>query len=76
MRDTMAAEKLINACIDKIRIHDNCVNTAERFGNPSKYDYGANNTDSSKVADAMLDPCIVKFSLQPTPISERLTPNY
>ncbi len=42
-----------------IRIHDNCVNTAERFGNPGNYVYGANIAGFLKVADAMLDQGIV-----------------
>jgi len=42
-----------------IRIHDNCVNTAERFGNPGNYVYGANIAGFLKVADAMLDQGLV-----------------
>ncbi|MHC1739270.1 MAG: NADP-specific glutamate dehydrogenase [Ignavibacteriaceae bacterium] len=42
-----------------IRIHDNCVNTAARFGNPGNYVYGANIAGFLKVADAMLDQGLV-----------------
>jgi glutamate dehydrogenase (NADP+) len=41
------------------KIHDTCVNTAERFGTPKNYVNGANIAGFLKVADAMLDQGLV-----------------
>jgi glutamate dehydrogenase (NADP+) len=41
------------------RIHDTCVQTAERFGSPGSYVNGANIAGFLKVADAMLDQGVV-----------------
>ncbi len=41
------------------RIHDNCMQTAERFGTPGNYVNGANIAGFLKVADAMLDQGLV-----------------
>ena len=35
-------------------IHDNCLATAEEYGRPGNYVYGANITGFRRVADAML----------------------
>lgn len=42
-----------------IRIHENCLTTAERFGIPGNYVDGANIAGFLKVADAMLDQGLV-----------------
>ena len=42
-----------------VRIHDTCVNTAERFGAPGNYVNGANIAGFLKVADAMIDQGLV-----------------
>jgi len=42
-----------------IRIHDTCVSTAQRFGQPGNYVVGANIAGFLKVADAMLDQGLV-----------------
>lgn len=42
-----------------IRIHETCVQTAERFGTPGNYVNGANIAGFLKVADAMLDQGLV-----------------
>jgi glutamate dehydrogenase (NADP+) len=42
-----------------IRIHDTCVQTAERFGTPGNYVNGANIAGFLKVADAMIDQGLV-----------------
>jgi glutamate dehydrogenase (NADP+) len=42
-----------------IRIHDTCIETAERFGTPGNYVNGANIAGFLKVADAMLDQGLV-----------------
>jgi len=41
------------------RIHDTCVETAERFGTPNNYLNGANIAGFLKVADAMIDQGLV-----------------
>jgi glutamate dehydrogenase (NADP+) len=41
------------------RIHDTCVTTAQRFGQPGNYVAGANIAGFLKVADAMLDQGLV-----------------
>jgi glutamate dehydrogenase (NADP+) len=41
------------------RIHETCVQTAERFGSPGNYVNGANIAGFLKVADAMLDQGVV-----------------
>ncbi|NWF89543.1 MAG: NADP-specific glutamate dehydrogenase [Ignavibacteriaceae bacterium] len=41
------------------RIHDTCVSTAERYGQPGNYVIGANIAGFLKVADAMLDQGLV-----------------
>jgi glutamate dehydrogenase (NADP+) len=41
------------------RIHDTCVTTAQRFGQPGNYVVGANIAGFLKVADAMLDQGLV-----------------
>jgi glutamate dehydrogenase (NADP+) len=41
------------------RIHDTCVTTAERYGQPGNYVIGANIAGFLKVADAMLDQGLV-----------------
>jgi len=41
------------------KIHDTCINTAERFGVPKNYVNGANIAGFLKVADAMLDQGLV-----------------
>jgi glutamate dehydrogenase (NADP+) len=41
------------------RIHDTCVSTAQRFGQPGNYVIGANIAGFLKVADAMLDQGLV-----------------
>ena len=41
------------------RIHDTCIETAERFGTPGNYVNGANIAGFLKVADAMLDQGLV-----------------
>ncbi|MCH8325956.1 MAG: glutamate dehydrogenase, partial [Bacteroidetes bacterium] len=43
----------------KIRIHDTCITTAERFGTPGNYVNGANIAGFLKVADAMMDQGLV-----------------
>ena len=42
-----------------IRIHETCVQTAERFGTPGNYANGANIAGFLKVADAMIDQGLV-----------------
>lgn len=42
-----------------IRIHDTCIETADRFGAPGNYVNGANIAGFLKVADAMLDQGLV-----------------
>lgn len=42
-----------------IRIHDTCVSTAQRYGQPGNYVIGANIAGFLKVADAMLDQGLV-----------------
>jgi glutamate dehydrogenase (NADP+) len=42
-----------------IRIHNTCMETAERFGNPGNYVSGANIAGFLKVADAMIDQGLV-----------------
>ncbi|MGB5289231.1 MAG: NADP-specific glutamate dehydrogenase [Ignavibacteriaceae bacterium] len=42
-----------------IRIHENCLDTAERFGTPGNYVNGANIAGFLKVADAMIDQGLV-----------------
>lgn len=42
-----------------IRIHDTCIETADRFGTPGNYVNGANIAGFLKVADAMLDQGLV-----------------
>jgi glutamate dehydrogenase (NADP+) len=42
-----------------IRIHDTCVSTAQRYGQPGNYVVGANIAGFLKVADAMLDQGLV-----------------
>ena len=42
-----------------IRIHETCVQTAERFGTPGNYVNGANIAGFLKVADAMIDQGLV-----------------
>lgn len=42
-----------------VRIHNNCVTTAERFGQKGRYVIGANIAGFLKVADAMIDQGIV-----------------
>ena len=42
-----------------IRIHDTCIETANRFGTPGNYVNGANIAGFLKVADAMLDQGLV-----------------
>jgi glutamate dehydrogenase (NADP+) len=42
-----------------IRIHDTCIETAGRFGNPGNYAMGANIAGFLKVADAMIDQGLV-----------------
>ena len=41
------------------KIHDTCINTAEKFGTPKNYVNGANIAGFLKVADAMLDQGLV-----------------
>jgi glutamate dehydrogenase (NADP+) len=41
------------------KIHETCINTAERFGTPGNYVNGANIAGFLKVADAMLDQGLV-----------------
>jgi glutamate dehydrogenase (NADP+) len=41
------------------KIHDTCINTAEKFGTPQNYVNGANIAGFLKVADAMLDQGLV-----------------
>ena len=41
------------------RIHDTCLETADRFGTPGNYVNGANIAGFLKVADAMLDQGLV-----------------
>jgi glutamate dehydrogenase (NADP+) len=41
------------------RIHQTCVETAERFGTPGNYVNGANIGGFLKVADAMMDQGVV-----------------
>ncbi len=42
-----------------VRIHNTCMETAERFGNPGNYVSGANIAGFLKVADAMIDQGLV-----------------
>ncbi|MBA4310339.1 MAG: NADP-specific glutamate dehydrogenase [Chlorobiaceae bacterium] len=42
-----------------VRIHNNCLQTAERFGTPGNYVNGANIAGFLKVADAMMDQGLV-----------------
>ena len=42
-----------------VRIHETCVQTAERFGTPGNYANGANIAGFLKVADAMIDQGLV-----------------
>jgi glutamate dehydrogenase (NADP+) len=42
-----------------VRIHDTCLTTAEKFGDPGNYVNGANIAGFLKVADAMLDQGLV-----------------
>ncbi|GIK22605.1 MAG: NADP-specific glutamate dehydrogenase [Ignavibacteriota bacterium] len=42
-----------------IRIHDTCINTAEKYGTPGSYVNGANIAGFLKVANAMLDQGVV-----------------
>ena len=42
-----------------IRIHENCLDTAERFGTPGNYVNGAHIAGFLKVADAMIDQGLV-----------------
>lgn len=42
-----------------VRIHENCVTTAARFGTPNNYVSGANIAGFLKVADAMMDQGVV-----------------
>jgi glutamate dehydrogenase (NADP+) len=42
-----------------IRIHNTCMETAERFGSPGNYVSGANIAGFLKVADAMIDQGLV-----------------
>ena len=42
-----------------VRIHDTCINTAEKYGKPGNYVDGANIAGFLKVADAMLDQGLV-----------------
>jgi glutamate dehydrogenase (NADP+) len=41
------------------KIHDTCLETAERFGTPGNYVSGANIAGFLKVADAMMDQGLV-----------------
>lgn len=43
-----------------IRIHDTCINTAEKYGTPGSYVNGANIAGFLKVANAMLDQGVVQ----------------
>ncbi|MDT3695714.1 MAG: NADP-specific glutamate dehydrogenase [Ignavibacterium sp.] len=42
-----------------VRIHDTCINTAEKYGTPGSYVNGANIAGFLKVANAMLDQGVV-----------------
>jgi glutamate dehydrogenase (NADP+) len=60
MRLPWSAEEVDNRLHEiMIRIHDTCVQTAERFGSPGNYVNGANIAGFLKVADAMLDQGVV-----------------
>jgi glutamate dehydrogenase (NADP+) len=60
MRLPWSAEEVDNRLHEiMIRIHDTCIQTAERFGTPGNYVNGANIAGFLKVADAMLDQGVV-----------------
>jgi glutamate dehydrogenase (NADP+) len=60
MRLPWSAEEVDNRLHEIMkRIHDTCIQTAERFGSPGNYVNGANIAGFLKVADAMLDQGVV-----------------